>query len=95
MAIAYVALKVILSEYVYICMIYDYYAINGSLDNSVTLSDQPSSDTQNPNMKHYDGSLNKNFVKTGMRIAIRLRNVVTDLVKDMQFYARKEQIQLI
>ena len=32
-------------------MIYDYYAINGSQDNSLTLSDQLNSNTRNPNMK--------------------------------------------
>ena len=32
-------------------MIDDYYAINGSQDKSLTLSDQPNDDTQNPNMK--------------------------------------------
>ena len=36
-------------------MIYDYYAINGSQDKSLTLSDLPNDDAQNPNMKHNRG----------------------------------------
>ena len=35
----------------YICTIYDYYAINGSQDKSLTLSDLPNDDAQNPNIE--------------------------------------------